>query len=121
MKKILIIEDDSFLLGLEASKLKNSGYEILSASNGEEAVEKMKETGISVILLDLILPNFDGFDLLKKIRTSENTKNVPVIIFSNLSEKKDLEKAQGLGANKFIVKSNVTLDELVKDVEVITS
>lgn len=120
MKKVLIIEDDSFLLGLEATKLKNSGYEILSASNGEQAVEKIKEPGISVILLDLILPNFDGFDLLKKIRTNEITKNIPVIVFSNLSEQKDLKKAQELGASKFMIKSNVTLDELVNDIEEIT-
>ncbi len=112
MKKILIIEDDNFLQGLEASKLKKNGYEVIAASNGEEGMEKINEPGINLILLDLILPKIDGFEILKKIKETDTLKGVPIIVFSNLSEDKDMQKAKELGATSFMVKSNFTLDEL---------
>ena len=111
--KILTIEDDSFLLGLESSKLGKYGYEVLSAKTGEEGMQKITEPGIDLVLLDLMLPNFDGFEILKKVRETESIKHLPVIVFSNLAEQKDMDKAKTLGANDFIVKSNFTLDELV--------
>jgi len=114
MKKILIIEDDAFLQGLESNKLKKDGYEVITASSGEEGIQKINEPGVEFILLDLILPNFDGFDILKKIRETETIKNLPVIVFSNLSEDKDIKKANELGATDFMVKSNFTLDELTE-------
>jgi DNA-binding response OmpR family regulator len=116
MKKILIIEDDNFLQGLEVAKLEKEGYKILTASTGEEALKKIDEPAIDIVLLDLVLPDFDGFDILKKIREKEDMKNTPVIVFSNLSEEKTIKKSQELGATDFMVKSNFTLDELVKRV-----
>ncbi len=116
-KKILIIEDDNFLQGLEASKLKKAGYEVSTASNGDEGMIKISEEGVSLILLDIILPQFDGFEILKKVREDSTKKNIPVIVFSNLSEDKDIKKATELGANDFMVKSNFTLDELVDRIE----
>jgi len=113
MKKVLIVEDDSFLQGLEAGKLKKEGYEVITASSGEEAMKKITEPDIAIILLDLILPNYDGFEILKKIKENETTKNIPVIVFSNLSEEKDVKKSQEMGATDFMVKSNFTLEELV--------
>ena len=116
MKKILIIEDDSFLQGLEAGKLEKEGYKVITASSGEEAMKKINEPEIDIILLDLILPNFDGFDILKKVRETEATKKIPVIVFSNLSEQKSIDKSKELGATDFMVKSNFTLDELIKHI-----
>jgi DNA-binding response OmpR family regulator len=113
MKKVFIIEDDGFLQGLEASKLEKEGYGIITASSGTEAMKKINEPDIDLILLDLMLPDFDGFELLKKIRTIEALKNIPVIVFSNLSEEKDIKRSKELGATDFMVKSNFTLDELV--------
>ena len=113
MKKVLIVEDDSFLQGLEAGKLKKEGYEVITASSGEEAMKKISEPDIAIILLDLILPNYDGFEILKKIKENEATKNTPVIVFSNLSEENDVKKSQEMGATDFMVKSNFTLEELV--------
>lgn len=119
MRKILIIEDDAFLQGLESNKLKKKGYEVITASTGEEGIEKINEDGINFILLDLVLPNYDGFDILKKIRETEKIKDLPVIVFSNLSEDKDIKKANDLGATDFMVKSNFTLDELVERIAAI--
>jgi DNA-binding response OmpR family regulator len=116
MKKVLIIEDDSFLQGLEVSKLKKDSYEVIVASTGEEGMDKINEEGIDLILLDLILPKFDGFEILRKVRETEKLKKVPVIVFSNLSEEKDIKKAENLGATDFMVKSNFTLDELVEHI-----
>ncbi len=116
MKRVLIIEDDSFLQGLESSKLKKEGYEVIVTDNGEEAMQKINEPNIDIILLDLMLPNFDGFDILKKIRETENLSKTPVIVFSNLSEEKDIDKAKTMGATDFMIKSNFTLDELTEKV-----
>ncbi len=119
MKKILIIEDDSFLQGLEASKLEKEGYKIITASSGEEALKKINEPDINIVLLDLLLPNFDGLEILKKIRDTEPLKNIPVIVFSNLSEEKTYKQSMDLGATDFMVKSNFTLDELVKHIKTV--
>ena len=116
MRKVLIIEDDSFLQGLEATKLKKGGYEVITASTGGEAMKKINEPNIDVILLDLILPDFNGFEILVKIKEIETLKNIPVIVFSNLSEERDINRSKELGAADFLVKSNFTLDELIKHI-----
>lgn len=119
MRKILVIEDDSFLQGLEVSKLEKSGYKVVTASTGGEAMKKINEPEIDVILLDLILPDFNGFEILTKIKGDEKLKNIPVIVFSNLSEERDINKSKELGAIDFLVKSNFTLDELIKHINII--
>ncbi len=115
-KKILIIEDDTFLQGLVATKLTKEGYEISTASNGEEAVRVANEKSPDIILLDLVLPNMDGFEVLEKIRKTELLAKTPVIVFSNLAEEKDMAKALELGASQYMVKSNFTLDELAEKI-----
>ena len=119
-KTVLTIEDDNFLQGLEAKKLKKEGYDVLTASNSVEAYKAIEgNTKIDMILLDLLLPEVDGFMILKRIREDEKFKNTPVIIFSNLSEEKDIEKAQKLGISEFMVKSNFTLDELAENIKML--
>ena len=117
MKKVLIIEDDSFLQSLEADKLEKAGYKIITASNGSEAMKKIEDPEISMVLLDLILPDFDGFEILKSIREHDKTKYIPVIVFSNLSEEKVMKQAYDMGATDFMVKSNFTLDELIQHIK----
>ncbi|MFH1608764.1 MAG: response regulator [Patescibacteria group bacterium] len=117
-KTILIIEDDNFLQGLEATKLKKEGYEILTASNSVEAFKFIdNKNKIDLILLDLLLPDVDGFMILEKIRQNKDFLKIPVIVFSNLSEDKDIKRATKLGISQFMVKSNFTLDELSKKVK----
>lgn len=117
-KTILIIEDDNFLQGLEATKLKKEGYEIMTASNSVEAFRAIdKGVQIDLILLDLLLPEVDGFMILEKIREDKKMLIVPVIVFSNLSEEKDIKRATKLGISEFMIKSNFTLDELAKKVK----
>lgn len=117
-KTLLIIEDDNFLQGLEATKLKKEGYDILTASNSVEAFKIIdSKTRFDLILLDLLLPGVDGFMILEKIRQDKTFLNIPVIVFSNLSEEKDIKRATKLGISEFMVKSNFTLDELAKRVK----
>ncbi len=118
-KTILIIEDDNFLQGLETTKLTKEGYNILTASNSVEAFKIIENPNnkIDLILLDLLLPDVDGFMILEKIRENKNLLTIPVIVFSNLSEDKDIARVQKLGISEFMVKSNFTLDELAKKVK----
>jgi DNA-binding response OmpR family regulator len=117
-KKILIVEDDLFLQGLEATKLKKDGYEIMTAVNSDEVFKVIDGANKpDMILLDLLLPGVDGFMILEKIRQNKDMLTVPVIVFSNLSEDKDVKRAQKLGISEFMVKSNFTLDELTKKIK----
>lgn len=112
-KTILIIEDDEFLLGLEASKLKKKGYEVITAGNGTDALKIVGgNVKFDLILLDLMLPDVDGFMVLEKIRDNKELLSIPVIVFSNLSEDKDVNRVKKLGVSDFMIKSNFTLDEL---------
>ena len=117
LKKILIIEDDSFLQGLASRKLKAEGYDVSVASNHTEAFKALGSSKPDLVLLDLLLPEVDGFTILKQIRDTAGTKKLPVIVFSNLSEDADSKRVQDLGVVEFMVKSNFTLDELVKKVK----
>ena len=119
IKTLLIIEDDLFLQGLEATKLKKEGYNIVTAASSVEAFKVIDEKIIKLdlILLDLLLPDVDGFMILERIRQDKTLLTIPVIVFSNLSEDKDIKRAQKLGISEFMVKSNFTLDELAKKIK----
>lgn len=112
-KTILIVEDDEFLRSLTAKRLEKENYHIEVAVDGENAISVVDTIKPSLILLDLLLPGKDGFEVLKKIRSTEATKAIPVIIFSNLGQKEDIEKAKALGVDDFLIKANFTLDDVV--------
>ena len=107
---ILIAEDDSFLGKIIKNHLKNDGYNVHIAENGEEAIEMIKKNEYSLILLDLIMPIKDGFEVLKEMQTLE--KSTPVIVFSNLSQEEDKEEAKRLGATDFYVKANISIEDM---------
>lgn len=115
-KKILIVEDDEFLRSLAAKRLEKDGFAVKDAINGDAALAAIGEEKFDLILLDLLLPGTDGFGVLEKGRTMSNGKDVPIIIFSNLGEKTDIERAKKLGANDFLVKANFTLDDIVSKI-----
>lgn len=117
MKKILIIEDDAFLKNLESAKFNREGFEVMPATTSEDVERALAQAIPDVVLLDLVLPGVDGFGILEKLKKDEKTKNVPVIIFSNLSEQKDVERAKALGALEYIVKANYTLDEIAQKIK----
>ena len=116
-KKILIVEDDEFLRSLNAKRLEGEGFEVLIAVDGNEALTKLTEIKPDLIFLDLLLPNVDGFEVLTKIKQDETTKNIPVIVFSNLGQAEDIEKAKKLGADDFMVTANFTLDDVISKIK----
>jgi len=116
-KTILIVEDDKFLRELIAKKLWAENYEISEAIDGEEAIKKIKEERPDLVLLDLILPGIDGFEVLTKIKEDPILSQIPVIILSNLGQKDDVEKGIRLGAVDYLIKAHFTPEEIIEKIK----
>lgn len=116
-KNILIIEDDRFLRELITQKLVKEGYEISEAIDGEEGIKKIKEKKPDLILLDLILPEIDGFEVLSKMREDPALAQIPVIILSNLGQKEDVERGLKLGAVDYLIKAHFTPGEIIEKIK----
>lgn len=117
-KKVLIVEDDEFLRSLNAKKLEDEGYAVAVSMDGPSAIESIPREMPNLVFLDLLLPGGkDGFDVLTAIKADPKTKDIPVVVFSNLGQKEDIEKARGLGAVDFLVKANFTLDDVVAKIK----
>ncbi len=115
-KKILWVEDDKLIGSILAKKLSSSGFDLYHAKSGAEAAEGLKTFTPDAVVLDLVLPGMSGFDILQMIRSEERFKKVPAMILSNLSKQSDIERAKALGAQKFLVKASVSLDQIVEEV-----
>lgn len=116
-KKILVIEDDRFLRKLLLERLEEEGYTLDGAVDGEEGLKKAKEEKFDLILLDLILPGMDGFEVLSQIKKEEGLKEIPVLILSNLGQKEEIERGLKLGAVDYIIKAHFTLDEIIEKIK----
>ncbi len=117
--KILLVEDDSFLRDICEKKLKKEGFNVEVAVDGREAVKKAGEFKPELILLDIILPIMDGFEVLKQIRShkDESVKKTPVIMLTNLGQEEDSKKALALGANDYLVKAYFTTEDIIQKVK----
>jgi DNA-binding response OmpR family regulator len=117
--KVLLVEDDNFLRSICSQKLIKEGFEVVEAVDGVQALKEMEKIKPDVILLDLVMPSMDGFEVLAKIRNHQDKKIAvtPVIILSNLGQDEEIKKALSLGANMFLVKANFTTGEIVKKVK----
>jgi len=118
-KKILVIEDDKFLRKVISLKLDREGYEVFEAIDGEKGVKEVEEKMPDLVLLDLILPGIDGFEVLSKIKTNPAVSKIPIIILSNLGQKDDIEKGLKMGANDYLVKAHFTPDEIIAKIRLI--
>jgi CheY-like chemotaxis protein len=116
MKSILFAEDDSFLGELIAKKLSAEGYNVYLSINGEDAVQKIKEVKPDMVLLDLLLPIMNGFEVLEKIKAGADTKSIPVIVLSNTDQKADIDRVMELGAVDFMKKSQFTAEEIAEKI-----
>lgn len=103
--KILIVEDDPFFRNYFTTKLTENGFQVETAADGEEALEKIKAGRPDLILLDIIMPKTDGFDVLNRLTADNLINTLPVIVFSTLGQEADVKKALGLGARDYINKS----------------
>lgn len=114
MTKILVAEDDRFLSTAYRAKLTKSGFEVQMATDGEEALTALADGfNPDIILLDLVMPRKDGFATLEGIRAQAQYAQTPIIVASNLGQKEDLDKAKGLGATDYVIKSDMSLDGLI--------
>ena len=116
-KKILFVEDEPSLQKAISEVLIQEGFEVLSASDGEEGLKATKEEKPDLILLDLILPKKDGFEVLKELKADEKLKDIPVIVLTNLEGVGDVEKALSLGAKTYLVKANYEIEDVLKMVK----
>jgi len=115
-KKILIIEDDKFLRELIFRKLINEGYDVKEAVDGEDGLKIAEKEKPDLILLDLILPEMDGFEVLAKIKEKPALSQIPVIILSNLGQREDIEKGLSMGAVDYLIKAHFTPAEIVEKI-----
>jgi len=113
--KIFLVEDDSFLRSICSKKLLKEGYTVYEAKNGGEAIAGLNQVEPDIILLDIILPGIDGFQILSQIKShnNENIKKTPVIMLSNLGQDDDIKKAMEAGASDYLVKAHFTTEEIV--------
>jgi len=112
-KKILLVEDDKFLSEMYSTKLTESGFDIEMAFDGEEGLRKANEFQPDLILLDIVLPKKDGFEVLKELRAKKELSKVLVIALTNLGQKEEVQKGFDLGANDYIIKAHFTPTEVV--------
>jgi DNA-binding response OmpR family regulator len=115
-KRILIAEDEKSIAHAYGEHLEREGYMIEYAYDGREAIIKTNEFKPDLILLDIVMPKLDGISVLKKLKASEETKNIPVIILTNLESSQSASEAVEAGSFQYLVKTNYTLDDITKKV-----
>jgi len=115
-KKILIVEDDKFLIKAYEIKFKKEGFDIMLAGDGMAGLLMVKNNP-DLVILDLMLPKLNGFEFLETVKKDEKLKNIPVVVLSNLGQKTDMEKVMSLGAVEYLVKTEYSLDEIIKKVK----
>jgi DNA-binding response OmpR family regulator len=118
-KTILIIEDDKFLRELITQKLIKEDFEVSEAVDGEEGIKKIKEEKPDLVLLDLILPGIDGFEVLSQMKKEPTLVPIPVIILSNLGQKDDVEKGLKMGAVDYLIKAHFTPGEIIDKIKAV--
>lgn len=117
MKKILFVEDEEALQRTFGDILKRENYEVVKALNGEDGLRLAKSEKPDLIILDLILPKMKGFEVLQALKKEEETKDIPVIILTNLEKPQDVEKALDLGATTYLVKTRYALEEVIDKIK----
>ena len=116
-QSILVVEDESFLSKVLAERLEDEGFgHIDVAGNGEEALAMIKNHNPNIVLLDMILPKMNGFEVLEVLQADSKLKKIPVLVLSNLGQDQDIEQAKKLGARDYIVKSNFSLQKVVEKI-----
>ncbi|OGZ33293.1 MAG: hypothetical protein A3I88_02780 [Candidatus Portnoybacteria bacterium RIFCSPLOWO2_12_FULL_39_9] len=117
MSKILIIEDDPFLNEMYVTKFTQANFEVEVAIDGQEGLQKIEKNKPDLILLDIVLPKMDGFEILEKIKNNPQLKKIPVVLLTNLGQRNEVEKGLSLGADEYIIKAHFTPTAVVAKVK----
>lgn len=113
MSKILIVEDDPLIVKIYSTRLKADGHEIFTAENGEDGIRQAIQHEPDLVVLDVMMPRMDGFGVLQKIRSDERLAKTPIIMYSNLSNEDEIQRAKKMGATEFIVKANLSPNQVI--------
>lgn len=116
--KIIIIEDEEALQKSLTEILEQENYEVITADNGEEGINEIKKNIPDLVLLDLVLPKKDGFQVLEEVKSNKNTNRIPVIVLTNLEASSDVQKAIEAGASTYLVKANYNLDDILEKIKI---
>ncbi len=114
---VLVVEDDQFITNAYKYKFEEAGFRVEIANNGEEAIKILKKINANIIILDIIMPVKNGFEVLEEIKKDKKLSQIPVIVATNLGQEDHIKKAMDLGANEYIVKSELSLNDLVKKIK----
>lgn len=117
--KVLIVEDEEILLTALSEELKQQGFTVIGAKDGVEGVEKAASEKPDLVLMDLVMPRLDGLGALKQIKSSPATKDIPVMVLTNLSDYDKISEALATGAMDYLVKANYRLEELVAKIKMV--
>jgi DNA-binding response OmpR family regulator len=117
MKKILIVEDEAFISDIYKTSLSKAGFEVDAVINGDKAVEEAVAFQPDLIILDIILPGKNGFDVLRSLKQNEACKEMPVLIVSNLGQDSEVKLGAELGAIDYIIKANINIQDLIELIE----
>lgn len=116
MAKIVLVEDDPLLIDIYSTKFKESGFEVAVCDQGDAAPAFVAKEKPDLVVLDIVLPQQDGWDILKTVKSNPKTKDVRVIILSNLGQKEEIEKGMALGAAGYLIKAHHTPSEVVREI-----
>jgi DNA-binding response OmpR family regulator len=116
-RKILLVEDDSMIVEMYKLRFEEEGFEVTVTEKGSEAIELANSLKPDIILLDIILPEVDGFNILQSLKSEEKTKSLPILMLTNLAQESDKEKAISMGANDYLVKSQHTPSDVLQKVK----
>jgi DNA-binding response OmpR family regulator len=115
--KILLIEDDPFLLSMYSTKFSMEKFQVISADDGEKGLKVSKETDPDIILLDILMPKMNGFEVLEELKKDKKTANIPVILLTNLNQKDEIERGMSMGADDYLIKAHFMPSEVVEKIK----
>ena len=118
-RRVLLAEDDRFLRRAAEARLRRHGLDVLTAADGEEALRIARAERLDLVLLDVVMPKLEGFEVLKLLKEDPATAGIPVIVLSNLGQERDVAQAKALGAVAFLVKAHLSLQDLVDRVDAV--
>ena len=116
MTKILLVEDDPLLIDIYSTKFREAGFQVVAVDRGDIALGLIEKEMPDLVALDIVLPQKDGWAILKSIKSSPKTKDIKVVILSNLGQKEEIEKGMELGASGYLIKAHHTPSEVVKEI-----
>ena len=115
--KILVVDDDPFILDMYVMKFKEQGFQIETAMDGKTALEKIEIVKPDIVLLDVVMPKIDGFDVIKKIKENKTPRTFKILFLTNFGQKEDVERGMELGADGYIIKAHFTPSEVAAKVK----